>query len=74
MELTRCPHCGKTLRYLSVAEAAERLGIDRTTVFRWIQAGRFPDAFQEDGVAGGKRWLVPTRDVDRLMRQRGKEV
>lgn len=71
MELTRCPHCGKTLRYVSIAEAAERLGIDRTTVFRWVQAGRFKDAVEETA-PGGTRWLIPTREVDRLVRQREK--
>ena len=42
---------------LSVSEAAEQLGVDRTTLFRWEQGSRYPSRFVEPHVrAAIDRW------------------
>lgn len=66
-DLTRCPHCGRSLRYLTVAEAASELDVSVQTVRDWIRSGKIRDAVQEQ-VAGGVRFLVPVKEVTRLRR------
>jgi excisionase family DNA binding protein len=50
--------------YLKVPDAAERLGIDRETVRRWIRAGRLR-AVLMGGDRGGYR--IPASEVERLL-------
>jgi excisionase family DNA binding protein len=54
---------------MSVADAAAVLGVDRRTILRWRRAGRFPGA-REERVPGGMRWLIPTREVETVARER----
>ena len=46
--------------YLSLQEAADRLGVHYMTVYRYVRTGRL------DGVKDGAQWRVRTDDVDRL--------
>lgn len=48
---------------LGAMEAAERLGVDRSTVSRWIKAGHLSPAGRD-----GNRMLFEPADVDRLRR------
>lgn len=66
-DLQRCPHCGKSLRYLTVPEAAAALGVHRNTIQRWIREGLIRGAVKER-VAGGTRYLLPIKEVNRLAR------
>lgn len=50
------------------AEACERLGIDRSTLSRWVAAGRIVPAMKLDGPRGA--FLFTPADVDRLARER----
>lgn len=42
---------------LGAKEVAELLGVDRTTVSRWLRDGYLPEPFQH--VAAGPLWLRP---------------
>lgn len=35
----RCPTCGETRSLLSIRAAAELVGVNRKTIYRWIEAG-----------------------------------
>lgn len=35
----RCPKCGETRSLLSIRAAAELVGVNRKTIYRWIEAG-----------------------------------
>lgn len=50
---------------VTLTEAAERLGKSRKTVFRWVKAGKFPNAAKLQG-AQGEEWRIPTRDIEEL--------
>lgn len=67
--LSRCPHCGKPLRYMSAQEAATELGKSRQTIHTWMQEGRFAGVIKEK-VPGGTRYLIPIREVQRMKRSR----
>lgn len=49
-------------RYLTVAEAAERLRVSRPTVWRWIDSGRLP-AFR----VGARSIRIREEDIDRVV-------
>ena len=49
----------KTKRFLTVPQAAKKLGVTQVTVRLWIRRGRFPVV--ERGKAG--RYLLPASDV-----------
>ncbi len=67
-DLTRCPHCGRSLRFLSVGEAAAELGKGRQTIRYWIRNGTIQGAVREDTGGTRARFLVPAREVARLRR------
>lgn len=46
------------------AEACERLGIDRSTLSRWVAAGRITPTFRLPGATGSM--LFDPADVDRI--------
>jgi len=52
------------LPLLSSAEVCERLGIDRSTLSRWVTAGRITPVHQGTGVRGPM--LFDPADIDRL--------
>jgi predicted DNA-binding transcriptional regulator AlpA len=51
-------------RTFTLTEAAEVTGVSRVTVRRWLDAGRFPSAFQRPPVGGAPgAWLIPAPDL-----------
>ena len=61
-----------TIRYLSLAGAAARLGISPHTARDHIEAGRFPapDALTGDGTRAKAGWLPETIDTWDATRQK----
>lgn len=53
-------------RYLTDRQLAERYGVNRATIWRWSQAGRFPKPVQL--TPGTTRWSL--EDVERHERER----
>ena len=47
---------------LTVAEIAKQLDRDRSTVLRWIQSGKFPNARLEKSRTLSY-WVVPASDI-----------
>lgn len=57
--------------WLTVRQVCELLGIEKRTVRRWADQGRFKGAIQEQvGSAQGWRWLFPERSVHQVQRER----
>jgi len=56
-------------RLISAAEAARRLGVDKSTTTRWIAAGKLP-AFRTPG----GHWRVRAVDVEALRSFSGHQV
>lgn len=50
------------IRAYSVAEAAERIGVNRATVHRWVIAGRLP-AFDIGAPGGRPRFRITEQDL-----------
>jgi hypothetical protein len=58
--------------WLTVSQTAEILELDRRTVRRKAEAGRFRGAIKERvGSALGWRWLIPERAVQKVQEQQG---
>lgn len=55
-------------KLISVAEAAQTLGINPTTLWRWITQGEFP------GVRVGRLWKVREVDVERYIEEHSHGV
>lgn len=53
-------------KYLSTSEAAELLGVDRVTVYRWIKNGTLK------AIKIGKSFAVLEEELDKLPRMRKK--
>lgn len=47
---------------LKVSELADRLGVERTTVIRWINDGHFPGAYKI-GPSVNSPFVIPMEDV-----------
>lgn len=54
---------------IGTTQAAERLGVDRTTFFRWMQLGRIKPVMKLPGRTGAL--LFDPADVDRLREPAG---
>lgn len=52
---------------MTTAAVAERLGVDVSTVARWVNAGRLPVAVKIPGLRGAR--LFDPKDVDALAEQ-----
>jgi excisionase family DNA binding protein len=50
--------------FITASEAADRLGVDRSTLTRWVQAGRITPAYKAPGVRGA--FLFDAAHVDSL--------
>jgi excisionase family DNA binding protein len=48
---------------LTTSQAAERLGVGKSTVNLWCRQGRFPNARSED-TPRGPVWLIPESDLE----------
>lgn len=57
---------------IGTAEAAQRLGVDVSTVSRWVASGRLKPLYRLPTKTGAM--LFDPRDVDRLATQRRKEA
>lgn len=73
---------------IGIAELASRLGVDRSTIWRWYQAGRFPrphylgerrvwllsdvEAWERERMARPSKSRSSARNAERL-RSRGRE-
>lgn len=55
-------------RLISAAAAAREFGVDRSTMTRWLAAGKVP-AFRTPG----GQWRVRTVDVNRIRKQMGMD-
>lgn len=62
----------QTPRLLSTVEACERIGIDRSTLSRWIKFGEAEPAMRLPGKTGA--YLFTVAEVDRLAAQFAKAV
>lgn len=49
---------------LTVQEVAERLGVGRSTANKYVQEGRFPNAYQ----VNPRLWLIPESDLEGFKR------
>ena len=58
-----------TKRLIPAAEAARRVGVDKSTMTRWIAAGKVP-AFKTPG----GHWRVRAIDVERLLAPGGASI
>jgi excisionase family DNA binding protein len=52
---------------ITTSEAARRLSVHRSTLARWITAGRIQSAVKVPGQTS--TWLVPVTEVDRLLEE-----
>jgi hypothetical protein len=48
---------------LTTTQAAERLGVGKSTVNLWCRQGRFPNAFAQEE-ARGPVWYIPVTDLE----------
>lgn len=46
----------------SVRDTMALLDVSRTTVMKWLDDGRFPNAEKEDGKTGS--WFIPRQDIE----------
>lgn len=53
-------------------EVCERLGIDRSTLTRWVQAGRIEPAMKLDGLRGG--YLFAPETVESLAQKQSRRA
>jgi excisionase family DNA binding protein len=57
----------QTSSLLASAEVCERLGIDRSTLSRWVAAGRIMPAYKSPGTRGP--FLFDASEVERVKRE-----
>lgn len=55
---------------LSTGKVAKMLGVTQRTIQRWIQAGRFPNAFKLDPESERSSYVIPTSDVEAFLERR----
>ena len=56
--------------YVTAAAAAERLGVSRITVWRWIRDGRF-EGVRRKGLSKNSANLIPVESVQKVADQLG---
>ena len=56
--------------YVTAAAAAERLGVSRITVWRWIRDGRF-EGVRRKGLSRHSTNLIPVESVQKVAEQLG---
>lgn len=60
---------------ISVPDAAERLGVDRVTVWRWVQAGEFPNAYRLNPNNPRSPYRIPEEDITAFEeKRRGHQI
>ena len=60
-----------TTHTLTVAEAAQLLGVSERTIWRYLKSGRLDG--ETVGRAGAQRTLIPRASVDELRNERGQD-
>ncbi len=55
------------IKFYSTKQAADVFGVEDRTIRRWINEGRFPNAFKTG--EGTAPWLIPAEDVDALRKE-----
>lgn len=55
---------------MTTGEVGDRLGVDPTTVLRWIHDGVFPNAYRKNPRSKRSHWLIPEGDVQSLEEER----
>ena len=58
------------IQMLNLVEVTERLKITRTTVYRWMESGKFPKPIKLSETTN--RWLLS--DIERWIVERSKEA
>lgn len=53
---------------IGAGEAAERLGVSRPTLTRWVQRGKLEPLHKTPGIRGA--YVFSERDVERIKKQR----
>jgi len=53
--------------YLSAAEVAKLLKVDRATVGRWLQKGQIDGAVR---TSQGNKWRIPLASYEKLIKER----
>lgn len=61
------------MKVLSTQQVADRLGVSRPTVYIWIQANMFPNAYQKSPQRKSP-WVVPEEDVIAFEKNRHQPV
>lgn len=56
--------------YLKVSEAAERLGVTKKTITRWIEREFFPGAERKNPYAKNSTYIIPLVDIERFEKLR----
>ena len=56
--------------YVTAAAAAERLGVSRITVWRWVRDGRF-EGVRRKGLSKNRANLIPVESVQKVADQLG---
>lgn len=59
-------------KLLTSTQAAERLGVSRMTINKWINDGQFPNAYKLSG-SGQSPYRIPEADVEAIEARRRKE-
>jgi excisionase family DNA binding protein len=54
--------------FVTAAEAAKRLGVDRHTILNWLLRGYLQGTMQSRRTG----WRIPVAEVDRVARERGR--
>lgn len=49
--------------FYTAAEAAERLGVSKVTVIRWIELGQFPGAHKSNPALKNSPWRIAAKTV-----------
>ncbi len=60
--------------YVSVTEAAGRLGVDRRTVIRWIEAGFMPGSTKVNPMIKGSPHRVAVSAIDAVLKSRQEKA
>ena len=54
---------------MTVTEAAEQLGVHRTTIRKWCRSGALPGALRVLNDAGNAQWRIPRESLGSLQRR-----
>lgn len=70
--MTHFAYLEEGMRTLSTIEAGERLGVHDLTIRRWIEEGRFPNAFRKNPFNDKSPYRIPETDIKAFEAERQK--